>query len=72
MNLVGLYFFSFLICGHLLEKGIKNSRHRDRCDFWYTRNRASQLRPRTIGVEVTSWGWEAYPWSAKPASIVRR
>ena len=32
MNLVGLYFFSFLICGHLLKKGIKNSRHRYRCD----------------------------------------
>ena len=23
MNLVGLYFFSFLICGHLLKKGLK-------------------------------------------------
>ena len=27
MNLVGLYFFSFLICGHL--QCIKNSRHRN-------------------------------------------
>ena len=23
MNLVGLYFFSFLICGHLLQMSIK-------------------------------------------------
>ena len=25
MNAVGLYFFSFLICGHLLKMGIKKA-----------------------------------------------
>ena len=48
MNLVGLYFFSFLICGHLLQMSIKNSRHHHRCDFPYTRNRASRLHPRAV------------------------
>ncbi len=33
MNRVGVYFFSFLICGHLLKMSIKTAATVDRCDF---------------------------------------
>ena len=41
-----LVFLQFSRSVHL--QGIKNSRHRHRCDFPYTRNRASRLHPRAV------------------------
>ena len=60
-SFIGLFRLSYLELVLLNPMSIKNSRHRHRCDFPYTRNRASRLHPRAVMLFYFLVGMGGFP-----------